>query len=124
MTEIINYIQANWVAWLFAIIGAALTYIIRELRQQQAKAKAAEEKRQADNQALADGVRSLLRENIVANYNKYQDRRHCPIYAKESLKQVYAAYHNLGGNDVATELYHKLLAMPEEPQEREEEHGH
>ncbi|MDB2176280.1 hypothetical protein [Blautia wexlerae] len=32
---------------------------------------------------------------------------------------VYSAYHNLGGNDVATELYHKLLAMPEE-QESEE----
>lgn len=115
-----SYIMSHWIEWLFAIIGAALTYIIKELRQQQAKQKKAEEKREQDNKALADGVRSLLRENIVANYNKYSDRRYCPIYAKESLKQVYAAYHNLGGNDVATELYHKLLAMPESLEESEE----
>lgn len=121
MTEIIAYIQANWVPWLFALIGAILGYIVKKLKQQQAEAEAAEKKRQEDNKALSDGVKSLLRENIVANYNKYQDRQYCPIYAKESIKQVYVAYHNLGGNDVATELYHKLLVMPEELQKEREE---
>ncbi len=29
------------------------------------------------------GCPALLQENIVANYNKYQDRGNCPIYAKE-----------------------------------------
>ena len=72
--------------------------------------------------AIAEGVQSLLRENIVANFNKYhQDRKHCPIYAKESLKRVYRAYHNLGGNDVATALYEKVLDMPEEPETTEKE---
>ena len=42
------------------------------------------------------------------------------IYAKESIKKVYTAYHKLNGNDVATELYHKLLVMPEEQKERED----
>ncbi len=66
--------------------------------------------------------REPLRENIVANFNKYhQDRKHCPIYAKESLKRVYDAYHNLGGNDVATALYEKVLNMPEEPETTEKE---
>lgn len=37
------------------------------------------------------------------------------IYDTNNMEE----YHNLGGNDVATELYHKLLAMPEE-QESEE----
>ena len=48
------------------------------------------------------------------------DRGYCPIYAKETLKHVYEAYHNLGGNDVATKLYHTLLEMPEELKERED----
>ncbi len=67
--------------------------------------------------AVSTGVQALLREDLVHNYNKYTDRGYCPIYAKESIKRVYAAYHGLGGNDVATELYHKLLAMPEKPKE-------
>ena len=104
MVEIATYIQNHWVAWLFALIGALLGYIIKKLKAQQ-----------KENQAVALGIQSLLRENIVHNYNKYQDRGNCPIYAKESLKHVYEAYHNLGGNDVATKLYHTLLDMPEEP---------
>ena len=37
-----------------------------------------------------------------------------PIYAKESIKKCYKAYHDLGGNDVASELYQKMLKMKEE----------
>ena len=77
-------------------------------------AQARSEVEQARSAAIADGVQSLLREEIVGNYNKYTDRGCCPIYAKESIKKLYRAYHNLGGNDVATELYRKLLEMPEE----------
>ena len=109
VTEIITYIQDNWVAWLFAILGVILGDIIRRLRIQK-----------KESNAIAAGVQSLLRENLVYNFNKYTDREYCPIYAKESIKRIYNAYHNLGGNDVATELYHKLLAMPEELKEREE----
>lgn len=72
---------------------------------------------QKKDEAIAEGVQSLLRESIVDNYNKYSEKGFCPIYAKESIKRVYKAYHNLEGNDVATELYKKLLAMPEEQQE-------
>ena len=58
-----------------------------------------------------------MRESIVGNYNKYSDKGFCPIYAKESVKKAYSAYHKLGGNDVATELYNKLLRMKEEPED-------
>lgn len=110
--EIINYIQSHWIEWLFAIIIALLTAgyknVSGRLKEEQKK-----------NNAIAEGVQSLLRESIVDNYNKYTDKNFCPIYAKESIKKVYSAYHNLGGNDVATELYHKILAMPEERKENE-----
>ena len=71
---------------------------------------------QTKRKALSDGVEALLRQKIIDSYNKHQDKGFCPIYAKEGIKRLYLAYHNLGGNDVATELYHKLLAMPEEPE--------
>ena len=110
--EILKYIGSHWGEWLFAICLAILTAAWRTVSS---RLKVERER----TEAIAEGVQSLLRESIVTNYNRYQDRGYCPIYAKESLKKVYHAYHDLGGNDVATELYKKVLAMPEEPEERE-----
>lgn len=110
MHDVGVFIQQNWMEWLFAIVTFILGCLYRDVRKRLKE----EQKRST---AIAEGVKSLLRESIVQNYNKYQDREYCPIYAKESMKKVYESYHNLGGNDVATKLYKKLLDMPEEPRE-------
>lgn len=104
---IISYIATHWIEWLFAIITAIVGLGYRRVSQ-----RLLEERER--NKAIAIGVQSLLRENIVRNYNKYHDKGYCPIYAKESVKRLYEAYHELGGNDVATSLYQKILQMPEE----------
>ncbi len=107
---ITSYISAHWVEWLFAALLAFLGWGYRNVSNRL-------KSEQMKNAAIADGVQSLLRDNIVNNYNKYGDKGFCPIYAKESIRKTYAAYHALGGNDVATGLYHKILAMPEDQQE-------
>lgn len=112
MAEIIEFISAHWVEWLFAGAVSVLAFLYRNIA---ARLKI----EQAKNTAIAQGVQSLLRENIVNNYNKYSEKGFCPIYAKESVKKLYAAYHDLGGNDVATELYRKLLMMPEDEDGRD-----
>lgn len=114
MNVILSYIGAHWLDWVFAICLAALTAAWRAVS---AKLEIEHKK----NEAIAEGVQSLLRESIVNNYNRYLDKGFCPIYAKESLKKVYGAYHDLGGNDVATSLYKKVLDMPEEPEKKEAE---
>lgn len=111
--QILQFVQQNWMEWLFAALACVLGALYRDVRKRLLE----EQKR---SEAIAEGVKSLLRESIVQNYNKYQDRECCPIYAKESIKRVYKAYHDLGGNDVATKLYNTLLNMPEEPEERED----
>ena len=107
MDSIIAFIGANWVEWLFAAATATLAYLYRNISSR------LEVERQK-NEAIAGGVQSLLRQSIISDYNKYSDKGYCPIYAKEGIKKVYESYHNLGGNDVATELYNKILKMPEE----------
>ena len=107
MQEFISFISAHWLEWLFTAVLAVLSYLFKQLRDQL-------QQERARSEAIAEGVQSLLRESIVSNYNHYSDKGYAPIYAKESVKKVYKAYHNLGGNDVATELYQKLLKMPEE----------
>ena len=112
MSEIVSFIASNWIQWVFTLILAALGWLTNTLREQL-------KEEQKKNEAIAEGVQSLLRESIVTSYNRYSDKGYCPIYAKESVKKVYKAYHNLGGNDVATELYGKLLKMPEEADKKE-----
>lgn len=105
--DLLTFIGSHWLEWLFTAVLAILSWLFKEMKEQ-----LQEEKKK--NEAIAEGVQSLLRESIVNSYNRYSDRGCCPIYAKESIKKVYKAYHNLGGNDVATELYNKVLKMPEE----------
>lgn len=110
MEAILEYIGAHWLEWACAIIAALAGLGYKNLSK-----KLKEEK--IRNEAIAEGVQSLLRESIVGNYNKYTERGYCPIYAKESVKKAYSAYHDLGGNDVATSLYKKILEMAEDPPE-------
>lgn len=73
-------------------------------------------KRTTDRErAIEDGLQSLLRSEIIRANDKYTSQGFCPIYSKEALKRSYEAYHALGGNDVATKLYHDVMALPENP---------
>ena len=114
METIMQYIAVHWVEWLFVAISALLSFGYRQITKRQ-------KEESNKNIALQEGVQALLRDRIIWTYNHYQDRGYCPIYAKENVKRMYDAYHGLGGNDVATSLKDKLIAMPEEPAEREEE---
>ena len=76
--------------------------------------------RRKKDDAVADGVQCLLREKIIEKHAKYVEEKHyCPIYAKESIRKAYAAYHALDGNDVATSLYKEVMALHTEPSEKE-----
>ena len=65
--------------------------------------------------AVRMGMQALLRDTIVSTYNKYQDKGYMPIYARESLKKIYEAYTDLGGNDVAHDLYEKMRHWDTDP---------
>ena len=83
------------------VLGGAVTGLITYIKMQKQR-----------NTALADGVQCLLRAEIIRNHDKYMEKKHCPIYAKEALKRAYNAYHKLNGNDVATRLYDKVMELP------------
>ena len=109
---ILDYLQAHWIQWLFALLLAILGFVQRQIVAQIKIER-------AKGEAVAIGVQALLRDAIVTNYNKYSAKGYCPIYVKESVRRAYMAYTALGGNDVATSLYQKLLALPEEGENHE-----
>lgn len=71
--------------------------------------------------ATRKGIRALLRADLIRLYNKYHDDLgYCPLYVKQSLEEEYQQYHALKGNGVGTNLYNALMALPTEPQKKEE----
>lgn len=64
--------------------------------------------------AIKNGLQCLLRAEIIRSYDRYEEKGYAPVYAKEALTKAYSAYHALGGNDVATSLYHETMELPTE----------
>lgn len=73
--------------------------------------------------AVEDGLRSLLRAEIIRTYEKTRERGYCPIYSKESISHCADAYGELNGNGVVPGLVDFILAAPTSKQaaNREEE---
>ncbi len=87
-------------------LGGILTFIITKVKGVFKREK-----------ALGDGVQVLLRNQLIEYHDKYTDKGYCPIYAKESARKSYEAYHELGGNGVITKLYNDIMQLPENPNE-------
>lgn len=100
-------IVGNIIVWaITGVLGALVTYF--GVRYKTMK---------KENNALKNGMQSLLRSDIIKAHDKYTAKGYAPIYAKESVTKSYEAYHSLGGNGVITKLYEDIMALPEEPPE-------
>lgn len=94
-------IQENW--QILTVVTSAIAYLYTQII------------------ATRKGIRALLRADIIRLYNKYHDDLgYCPVYVKQSLEDEYQQYHALKGNGVGTNLYKAIMALPTEPEHKEE----
>lgn len=100
-------------ALIKAVIGVVVTglwgafvFFVKRIFQKQKETEQRQE-------AVENGLQSLLRAEIIRTYEKSMDRGYCPIYSKEALEICYNAYHNgLNGNGAMTDLYTRTMALP------------
>ena len=73
----------------------------------------AEERRTAEwQEAMTGGMRSMLRAELLHEYNKWTDKGYCPMDSKEYVERTYSSYHALGGNGLGTSMYNEVMALP------------
>ena len=61
-------------------------------------------------EAMEEGMRCLLRKEIVDMYDLYVHERHpMSVERKRDVVEAYEAYHALGGNGVITDMYQELV---------------
>ena len=92
-------IVLRWAVPFF--LGGAVTFVVTYIKM-----------RHKRDRALEQGVQCLLRGEIIRDHKEYTAKGYCPVYAREALVRSYKAYHALGGNDVATELYETVMHLP------------
>ena len=63
-------------------------------------------------QAVNDGMKCLLRLEIIRDGSHYLAEGHIPVYAMENILESYEAYHALGGNGTITKMVEELKQLP------------
>lgn len=91
------------------LIPTFLGGVIGWLTTQVKKAKNAEEMKQT---ALEEGVRALLKNELVRRYREYEIKGELSILDKASIEEMYKQYRNLGGNGTVKKLIEELLELP------------
>lgn len=109
-----NEIISIFLKWLIPFVCAGICSIVLAIMK---KHKKEQEESKQETEAIKNAVKSLLRAEIIRQYEKYSDKGYCPIYAREPLTLAHDSYHALGGNSTATDLYHKTMKLPTEPEE-------
>lgn len=97
----INIIINYWLEILLTASTSGVVYVIKQYI------------------GLKNGMKALLRNEIVRIYEVYSLLGYCPSYMKENINEIYQNYHNLKGNGMATALVEELYKLPNEERSHE-----
>lgn len=100
-----EWIVKYWGQWLFGLIIAALTGYIKHL-------SSSIKKDREEQKAIRDGMRSLLRRQIIFDCESAIASGFCPVSTKDTIEDMYSSYHALGGNGVVTQIKNQMMNLP------------
>ena len=101
----LDWIIKYWMQWAFGLITAGLLAYIRHLSKQIKKER-------AEQKALRDGMKSLLKRQIIYDCEAAVLAGFCDTQRKDTIKDMYDSYSALGGNGVVTQLKDQMMKLP------------
>lgn len=90
---------------ILSVISGLMLYIIQNLLKENERLR--HEKRTSEekkSKAIADGVLSLLRIQLIEYHDKYMSGNNIPTYVYENWDEMYKAYIALGGNGMVKRM--------------------
>lgn len=100
-----DWIVKYWVQWLFGLVIAALTAYCKYL-------SGIIKKERKEQKAIRDGMRALLRRQIIFDCESAISVGYCSTTNKDTIDSMYKSYSALGGNGVVTTLREQMMALP------------
>ena len=61
--------------------------------------------------SLKNGMKSLLRMEIIKIYETYVNLGYCPSYIKENINEIYESYRVLKGDGMATSMINEDIPL-------------
>lgn len=100
-----DWIIKYWLEVLFGALIAGLGVAYKMLAGRVQKTR-------EENAAIRDGLRSLLRRQIIEDCESSLKQGFCPITKKDTINDMYLSYHALGGNGTVTKLVDQIGDLP------------
>lgn len=100
-----EWIAKYWIEWVFGLLIAGLGVLYKHLAGKVQQTR-------LENAAIRDGLRSLLRRQIIEDSEKSIAEGFCPATKKDTIQDMYQSYHALGGNGTVTKLVEQLMDLP------------
>ena len=112
-----DLIKAFLTAFLGAVAGGLATCLFTLPRQRKENSK----ELLSRLETTEDGIKSLLRSEIQAQYLKICNphRSYAKPYEKHNVSFLYKSYTDMGGNSYVSELFEQIMHKPIEPEFKE-----
>ena len=104
MIEQIAYPVIVW-----AVCGVA-GFAVGNARSAARKHRKRDDDDRAMMESICDGIRSLLRNELVKEHRDMMQEGGCTLLDKEIANRNYVPYHALGGNGIGTKMYEEIMA--------------
>ena len=101
----LEFIMKYWLECVFGLIVTGLTAGVTRINK-----KLKEER--VRNQAIENGVRDILRMQILDTYERCKAAGEISVSRKDAIDSAYKSYHALGGNGTITQVHNELMEMP------------
>lgn len=99
----IDIIIKYWVELLLSTSTSLVIYIFRQYL------------------SLKNGLKALLRNEIVRIYETYSKLGYCPSYMKENVNEIYMNYRRLKGNGFASRMIEEIYILPNDLKEESDD---
>jgi len=107
----------HYIQLFFLFIDAILTIAVGWAGLKLNQYRKVEEKRERQEIARNKLQIEVARLTMIRECNHYIAKGYAPLYAVDSICEMYQAYHELGGNGAVTGIYNEFLSLPHSPKE-------
>lgn len=100
------------------LVGVLIAvYLKRPLERRVQDSEDASRRVEAQNKATMLGVQALLRDRLLQAFNHYLARGWISAGDRDNVENMYTQYETLGPNNVISDIYNQVRALPSIPPE-------